>query len=107
MRVRFFHKRLIPFFTATAALIAVVWGIAYYAVEIEQEQKQANEAKRAERLSAFFEQHVLAIFRYSDNYVKAIRRVYAAGSIDDARRLITNIPPDGSIIPIQVAFLRF
>jgi uncharacterized membrane protein (Fun14 family) len=78
--------KLLPYIATGVILIAIVWAMTYRSILIEREQAFANSTEQAERLAGFFEQNVLQIFRYSDTYLKLVRREYLKhGSIDTIR----------------------
>lgn len=92
------NRRSVSIATAVALVIAIIWGAAYLLIVDQRRDQATNEARKAERLAVFFEQHAEQLIRYSDNYVRAVRRVYAEGSITAVRNFITAIPPDTKIV---------
>ncbi len=92
-------KPLLPYIATGIVLVAIVWVFAYRSVVVESDRTLAQSAAQAERITGFFEEHVLKIFRYSDTYLKMARREYLErGSIPALQKLIADVPMDKAIL---------
>lgn len=89
-----------PFLVAgLVVLLAVTWGATYSITAQEEKAALDAAAKRAERLTAFFESHARTTFQYADDYIKALRRVYRQnGSLDAVREFMAAVPPSPAIL---------
>ncbi len=95
---RSFGARLLPYVVAGLVLSGVVWSVTYHSISAERERKFAQSAKRAQDLASFFEQQTLQAFRYSDSYIKILRREYVEnGGLEAVRRMMAAVPLDRSI----------
>ncbi len=84
---------------ALIALLAVIWAAAYASAKYEEQRVLGALFGRSDQLAKFFENHVSASFRYADDYIRSVRRAFKEkGSIDAVRRLLTDVPPNPSVI---------
>jgi len=96
---RSFGARLLPYVVAGLILSAAVWAITHQSISAEREQKLAHSAQRAKDLASFFEEHILQVFRYSDSYLKILRREYVEnGGLEAVRRMMAAVPLEKSIV---------
>jgi len=84
---------------ALIILLFVNWGVTY-TINLREQQSTIEAAKfRTLRLSEFFQNHVTATFRYADDYVKTVRRVYKqSGSYEAVYDYMAEIPPNTDIL---------
>lgn len=80
-------------------LLAVIWGATYQIVTSEEKQAHESDAARAGRLADLFADHATATFRYADDYIKTLRRIYLRHhSLDEMRRYMAELPPSPNIL---------
>ena len=80
-------------------LLAVVWGATYQITISEEQAAHQNNAVRAARLTDLFADHTAATFRYADDYIKALRRIYLRShSMAEVRRYMAELPPSSDIL---------
>lgn len=80
-------------------LIVVLWG-AIYLITIREEEKTLDSViQRSETIATFFEQHAAATFRYADDYIKTVRKIYLQdGSFASMQKYMAEIPPNSNIL---------
>lgn len=98
-----FRGKPLVYIMAAVALTGIVWIIAYRIILSEREHNLTQSAQQAQRLAEFFEQQSLQIFRYSDAYLRGVRREYLThggtrGGVDAVRKMLDDIPLDRSIV---------
>ena len=94
-----FPIRTVSYGILACTLTITVWILAYWTVLEERESRSVASAEQAKRLAVFFERNTLGIFRYSDAYIKMVRRAYVEhGDLNAIRALIREVPLDQSIV---------
>ncbi|MEE8444430.1 MAG: PAS domain S-box protein, partial [Alphaproteobacteria bacterium] len=93
------RRKFVITIAASLLLLASVWALAAYLISQERQRAFDAAAGQANAIATFFEGHVGGTFRYADDYIKTIRRIYLRdGSLDAVRRFMSDIPPDTTIL---------
>jgi signal transduction histidine kinase len=97
--------RILLHVAVALTLTALVWVVAWSAVDREARQRHAQAARQSEQLVQFFERRVRSLFRYGDAYVKMVRREYVrGGGLEAVRAVMDDVPLDRALVS-HVTFL--
>jgi PAS domain S-box-containing protein len=84
---------------ALVVLLALTWGITAKFLSEEKSRAFNSATVEGNRLVTFFEGNVSNIFRYADDYIKTVRRIYLqTQSLAAVRSYMSSVPPDQNIL---------